>query len=1158
MPDTLPYSTMLGTKRCVSGCRSVTGIPAHSPIRAGEGAVDQRGGFGGLLEASRRATGLTQRRLAELSGVSVAAIRDLEQHRRLRPRPATVARLVAGLNLGSRQASALKRAARQPLGAPAAADQAGHDAVPTAGLWLQILGPSAAWRDGEPVALGPAPQRAVLGLLALSRGALVHRETVIDVLWADDPPASAVNMVQAYVGRLRRALDPGRGPRDRHGLVVSAGTGYRLQVTPDELDWLMFRQLADQAREAYSADGAAAACDVYEQALQLWRGDALSDTGPLRGHPSVTALTERQTTVIIEYARAASAAGRHLQVLPHLRALAGREPLNETAHARLMLALAGSGEQGAALRVYDELRRRLDEQLGVYPDTELSDAYHQVLRHGATAITTAPAPEPAAGGPEKRELVTPRQLPPAARHFAGRQDELRALTNWLDDAAGAGGTVMISAIGGMAGVGKTALAIHWAHQVAGGFPDGQLYVNLRGFGPSAEPVAPDWAVRGFLDALGVPAERIPANLEAQTGLYRSLLASKRMLLVLDNARDEDQVRPLLPASAACLVVVTSRTNLTGLVTTEGARPVTLDVLTDGEARELLARRLGPERITNEPQAAGELISQCARLPLALSIAATRAAQGFSLEALAAELRDEHTRLEALGAGDPATSVRVVFSWSYQHLTPPAARMFWLLGLPPGSDISTYAAASLAGVPASQAGQQLRELARAHLLTEHAPGRYAFHDLLRAYATQQCRALSSEQDQRAALTSLFDYYLAAAGTAMDTLMPAERHRRPPIPPHAPPLIPPLDTAHAARAWLDAERATLVAVAEYTATRGWPGHTTRLSTVLSRYYLDIGAHYPDGLAVHTHALHAARQSGDRAGQADALRSRGAVYEGQGRYHQAAGQFRQALAIYQELGDRRGQARVLNNLGCVLWDQAQYQESADLCQQALALHRAAGDQFGQAMALNNLGVVLCRLGRYEQAGGHHQQALAMFREVGYPNGEAFALANLGEVLYGQGRYLEAADHHERALSMFRQLGDRDGEADALIDLGAALRGQNDHDQAVASYRHALAIFRELGDSNGEAEALNGIGEALTALGQTGHARAQHQDALALASEMGNRHLEARSYDGLAHACYVSGDLGQARQHWERAIALYSVLGVPEAKRVRAQLDSLSATTS
>ena len=1108
--------------------------------------MDQRAEFGGLLRSCRRAAGLTQQQLARLAGVSMAAIRDLEQGRRLRPRPATVARLGAALKLDFRQASALERAARQP-GAPAAA---GHrtapGVVPTAGLWVQILGPSAAWRGGEPVELGPAAQRAVLGLLALSTPDLVHRETVIDVLWAGDPPTTAVNMVQAYVGRLRRALDPGRMPRDGRGLLVSAGTSYRLQVTPRELDWLMFGQLADRAREACSAGDVATGCDLYEQSLQLWRGEALCDAGPLRAHPRVTALTERQTAVIIEYAQAACAAGHHSRVLPHLRALAGRESLNEIAHAHLMITLAGSGQQGTALRVYHDLCRRLDDQLGVYAGAELSQALSQVLQHDRAGPPASGSPAPGLGG---RKTIAPRQLPPAVWHFAGRQNELRALTRWLNEAAGTGRTVMISAIGGMAGVGKTALAVHWAHQVAGQFPDGQLYVNLRGFGPSADPVAPDWAVRGFLDALGVPAERIPATLDAQTGLYRSLLAGKRMLLILDNALDEDQVRPLLPASPGCLAVVTSRTKLTGLVTAEGARLVPLDVLTDAEARELLARRLGPAPASNEPQAADELIGQCARLPLALSIAATRAAEGFPLGALAAELRDEHTRLDALGAGDPATSVRAVFSWSYQHLRPQVARMFRLLGLPPGTDIAAHAAASLAGVPVEQARELLRELARAHLLTEHAPGRYAFHDLLRSYATGQCQALDSEPDRRAALTRLFDHYLAAAGAAMDTLMPAERHRRPAIPPQARPLLPPLDTADAAHAWLDAERATLVAVAGHTATHGWPTHTTRLAAVLSRYYLDIGGHYADGLTVHTHALRAAQRSGDRAAQANALRFRSTVDNRQSRYQQAASQLRRALAIYRDLSDQRGQALVLNNLGVVLWSQARYQPSAEHHEQAAALFGALGDQLGQAMALNNLGVALCWQGRYQQAADHHQRSLAIRRELGDRRGEASTLGNIGVVLARQGRYQEAAGHHEQALAVFRELGDRDGEADSLNALGAILCGQGRYEQAIAHHEQALAMFRALGNQRAETEALNGIGEALNALGETGPARARHHEALARASQIGNRHLQARSHDGLARTYHAVGDLDQARREWERALALYAGLGVPEAGQVRAR---------
>jgi len=743
--------------------------------------------------------------------------------------------------------------------------------------------------------------------------------------------------------------------------------------------------------------------------------------------------------------------------------------------------------------------------------------------------------------------VVPRQLPPAVRQFTGRRAEMDALSGLGENTEQPDGAVVISTIGGTAGIGKTTLAIHWAHQAAGRFPDGQLYVNLRGFDPHQPPMAAADGLDHFLRVLGVTSASMPASLNERAGLYRSLLAGKRALVLLDNAHDEEQVRPLLPGSPGCMAIVTSRRQLTGLAAAEDARLLSLDMLTDAEARELLAHRLGEQRMAGEPDAVTGLVSLCAGLPLALAVTAARAAArpGFRLAALAAELRDERTRLDVLDAGDPSTSVQAVFSWSYQHLAPAAARMFRLLGLYPGGDITPLAAASLAGHPADQARELLRLLARESLLAEPVPGRFAFHDLLRAYAARQCQAKDSENDRRAALTRLFDYYLAAAGAAMDTLAPAEQHRRPAIPPHAAPL-PPLDAPAAARAWLDAERANLVAVAGHAATHGWPSHTIRLAATLYRYYLDIGGHLSDALATHAYALHAARESRNRAAQADALRSHAVVDQRQGRYGQAASQLRQSLAIHRELGDRDGQARTLANLGACLWGQGRYQSSADHFRQALDLHRKLGDRFGQAVNLDNLGSVLCRQGRYELAADHHRQALVLCRELGDRHGEACALDNLGAVLCRQRRYQEAADRHEQALAMFRDLSDRNGEAEALHNLGAARHGQGRHEQAAGHHRQALALSRELGDRRGEADALNGIGEALSALGWTGQARAQHHDALTVSSQVGDPYLEARSHDGLAGTYHTAGDLDRARHHWDRARALYTGLGVPEAQQI------------
>jgi hypothetical protein len=486
-------------------------------------------------------------------------------------------------------------------------------------------------------------------------------------------------------------------------------------------------------------------------------------------------------------------------VLPLLQEFTRRDPLNERAHASLMTALAATGQQAAALQIYENLLRRLDDELGVRPGGEIAKAHLKVLRqeiptparqpivaHGLeqapdpakrVALLTA-AEMPASGqapaeelagepgsesrgkhqqipanaprtedlsqGPGAGEYVVPRvprQLPGTVAHLAGRATELAALTRLLDEVGRMmPGTAVISVVGGMAGVGKTTLVLHWAHRVAPRFPDGQLYVNLRGFDPSGSPVTPAEAIRGFLVALGVRADGIPPDLVDMAGLHRSLLADKRMLIMLDNARDEQQVRPLLPASPHCLVLITSRNQLPGLAATDNARLLPLDVLTEASAEQLLTDRLGAQRAAAEPTAVTNIVRLCARLPLALTIAAANAATrpGLRLADLAAELRDARCCLDTLDTGDPATSIRAVFSWSIEQLSLAAAGMFRLLGLHPGPDITAAAAASLVGVPVRQARQTISELLRANLLAEHVPGRFAIHDLLRVYAADQAR------------------------------------------------------------------------------------------------------------------------------------------------------------------------------------------------------------------------------------------------------------------------------------------------------------------------------------------------------------------------------------------------------------------------------------
>jgi DNA-binding SARP family transcriptional activator len=597
----------------------------------------------------------------------------------------------------------------------------------------------------------------------------VRRDTLIDVLWGDSPPRTAVGLIQAHVSRIRRLFSNGFGGSD--GVIDSVGGGYRLSLAGTESDLVVFRDLAARAAAARASGDVVAAAEHYERAMSLWRAEPLSDVAVLRGHPGIIGLRQELADVLLRYAEVACALGLHHRVLRRLQALADAEPLNEAVHAHLMIALAGSGQQMAAIRVYEQVRSRLDRELGLYPAEELAEARIRVLRQNMRAGGRArPASRPAALAATGQ--FVPRQLPAAPRLFTGRIGEQAALSALAERDRTPASGVIIAALTGMAGIGKTALALHWAHRVADRFPDGQLFVNLRGSGPSGTSVAPSDAVRGFLTALGVPPARIPSDPDWQAALYRSLLADRRMLIVLDNAQDAEQVRPLLPGSPGCLVLVTSRNRLIGLAARERAHLITLGVLTTGESHALLTWQLGAQRAAAEPAAVSELTALCGCLPLALRDAAARAVArpDLPLFRLVTEMRETRRRLDALETGEPVTSVRMVFSWSRARLGGSASRMFRLLGIHPGPDITVPAAASLAGLPPEQAYLALAELCDEHLLTEHAPGRYTFHDLLRMYAAEEASIRENEVDRRGAVHRALDHYLHAGITAARFLYP----------------------------------------------------------------------------------------------------------------------------------------------------------------------------------------------------------------------------------------------------------------------------------------------------------------------------------------------------------------------------------------------------
>lgn len=757
------------------------------------------------------------------------------------------------------------------------------------------------------------------------------------------------------------------------------------------------------------------------------------------------------------------------------------------------------------------------------------------------------------GGPGgEAELPVPRQLPAAVRNFTGRSVELRMLKGMLDTDPAAGNAVIITAVSGTAGVGKTALALHWAHKSAGHFPDGQLYVNLRGFDASPPIPATD-ALAGFLRALGVDGKEIPAALDERAARFRSMLAGRRVLVLLDNAVDVRQVRPLLPGNSTCAVVVTSRNRLAGLVARDGARRIELDLLPLAEAVGLLRSLVG-ERVADEPDAAVALAGQCARLPLALRVAAELATSrpDSPLTALVDELADEQRRLDLLDAeGDAETAVRAVFSWSYRHLDQAAARAFRLIGLQPGGDIDVYGAAALVGDTLKQTGGLLDQLAKAYLVHQSSPGRWTMHDLLRAYATEAAGHHDGDTRRRDALTRLFDCYLATATAAVSTAFPTENSFSLRTAPARPGQVMPLAGPVAARAWLDSERANLVAIVGYAAGHGWPDHSLDLATVLFRY-LETCNHYPQAKSIYTSARAAAKQLGDQAAECSVLTNLGAVDARQGQYARAFSHFKLALGLCRQTGDRTAEARALTSLGVISWHQGNYRQAAGHLERAAELFSRTEKRTGQAYALGNLGLAVMRLGRYEEAAGHLELALSLFGQAGDPSGEAWALVNLGDVNVHRSRYRLAAGNLTEALASFKSLGNTAGEAHALSNLGDVARFECRYLEATGHLRQALVLFRTIADLAGQAEALNGLGEVALATGKAARARAQHSAALDLASQIGELYEQARAHRGIADAHLADGDGDQARRHWQQARELYAGLGVPEADEVREESEA------
>jgi len=915
---------------------------------------------------------------------------------------------------------------------------------------FRLLGEVEAYVDGRLIDVGHAQQRCVLVALLIEANHTVSVEDLVDRVWAGRRrPAHPVNALRTYLSLLRGVISAAGD----EVLIARQAHGYRLSVDTDAVDLHRFHSLVDQARTEQNDPSAA---KLLEQALGLWRGESFADLDTPWLDTIRTTLLQQRHAAWLDLNDIRLRGGDHAALVPQLSDQVSEHPLDERLRAQYMLALYRTGRHADALAQYRQIRRQLADELGVDPGSELRRLHQRILDAdsaldvGATAV------------PRSAPYVIPRQLPPAPSLFAGRYDELRTLDAMLP-ASGEPGAVAIMAIQGAGGIGKTWLALHWAHRNAALFPDGQLYVNLRGFDPSGEPRAPGDVVCGFLEALGVSPAAIPVDADARVALYRSLVASKRMLIVLDNARDTAQAVPLLPGDSSCTVLVTSRHELTGLASAHGALRLNLGVLPDTDAGALLARRLGPIRVGDEPDAVAELLAYCGGLPLALSIVAARADAhpDFPLQALAEDLREMSTRLGALDAGELTTSLAAVLSWSYQTLDEMTARVFGLLGLAPGPDIGLSAAASLTALPVTRVRTVLRRLENAHLLQEHVPGRYRMHDLIRLYAAE-CADKDQPDDVRAAsLRRLADFYLHTAHAATLLLDPHQELLPIALTPPDPGVVPDrLADRDQALEWFAAEHAGLLSVVYRAADAGLDTHAWQLAWAVTDYF-DLQGRWQELSAAQSVALVAVQRRPGPAGRtamAHSHRALGRACARLGRLDESDEHFRRALTLFAELGNPAGEARSRLGLARVAELQARSREALDHALLALDLLQDTGHPEWEARATNVVAWSYIQVGEHKRALDYCRQALTLFRRLDDPPGEANSWDTLGYAHHHLGRHRQAVPCYQRAIAIYREIGDRYYEATTETHLADAHLAHGDQEAARSAWYRALRILDEL----------------------------------------------------------------------------------------------------
>ncbi|BCB75785.1 BTAD domain-containing putative transcriptional regulator [Phytohabitans flavus] len=945
-------------------------------------------------------------------------------------------------------------------------------------LWFTLLGPVGSRRGPTDLDLGSPQQRAVLAALLLQAGVPVSVQQLMETLWDDDAPRSAEATIRTYVYRLRRVLTPDGAPH----VIRSVGAGYLVDVRAEDLDLATFRQLVGAAEVARRESDTAGAAELLRRGLALWNGE------PLAGLPGQAMeryranLAKLRLNALEALLAAEIDLGAYVSAGDQLASLVAEHPLDERFRRLLMLALWRSGQQAEALAVYQDARDVLAAELGVDPGPQLQALHLRILRADSPAPVqpAKPSPVPAprsapaaevdqvaatrAVARNRMSLATPAQLPADLPDFTGRAAELASLDALLPADGAPPPAMLISAIHGMAGTGKTALAVHWGHRIADRFPDGQIYVNLRGFHPSGVVMSPLEALRAVFDALGVDSRQLPDGLDAQAALYRSLMAGRRMLLLLDNARDAEQVRPLLPGSRGCLVVVTSRHQMPSLVAIEQARPIKLCVLPDDDARAYLLSRLGSRVGADDGAEVDSIVRLCGGLPLALSLVAARAVLNphGSVATLAGQLSADHGTLDSFADTDPAIDLTTIFSWSYERIGPSAARLLRLLALHPGPDAAPATLASLAGARVREVRAGLDELLHASLVREPSPGRYLLHDLVRAYAAERAQDTDPGLERRAALGRMLEHYTRSARTAVQLLDP-QWDLDPDQSTVDGVVTAEIADAEAARTWLTVEHHSAVAAVELAAEHELDTQLCHLAGTLSDIFQRHG-HWRDQVAMQTLALAAGMRVGDLGVQAAAHRSLGSAYARLNQLDASQEHLLCALELFEAVGDRANQGRSYRGLAFLHGQQGRYDLALGASQRALELYRAAGDPAGVASALNDTGWCHAMLGDFGEALTHCRQALDALSELGIANAVASTWDSLGFIHAGLGERREAVAAYTRAVEIFHEMGDRYNEADALVHLGDCYRALGDLGAAREAWRRSLQLLEVLGHATAQ----------------------------------------------------------------------------------------------